>query len=202
MSYKIHQINNLKNYISGYYIDKSFCQKIVEISETKKILFHTDNSKIRNYQVVSLCQLGIEFDRDYQLIITDLLKLYQEEYPFIKKIEKLRITPYPKNPLGKYEGCALINVQKYKPGKYYNRLHCENSGQIVEHDIRALVFMTYLNTIDVAGGTDFPAQNFQSKAEQGLTLIWPAYFTHPHIGIVSENDTKYIMTGWIEFDRN
>ena len=30
----------------------------------------------------------------------------------------------------------------------------------------------------------------------GNTLIWPAEFTHPHVGQISEEHTKYIVTGW------
>jgi hypothetical protein len=31
---------------------------------------------------------------------------------------------------------------------------------------------------------------------KGLTLIWPAIWTHPHRGVVSPTQTKYIATGW------
>ena len=34
---------------------------------------------------------------------------------------------------------------------------------------------------------------------KGLTLIWPADWTHVHRGIVSASEEKYIITGWFSF---
>ena len=55
--------------------------------------------------------------------------------------------------------------------------------------------MTYLNDVE-DGGTDFLYQNIQTKAEKGLTLIWPSIFTHTHKGIISPTKEKQIVTGW------
>ena len=63
---------------------------------------------------------------------------------------------------------------------------------------RALVFMTYLNDVE-DGGTEFLHQNVYTPAKKGLTLIWPAYWTHTHRGVVSKLKEKYIVTGWINF---
>ena len=49
------------------------------------------------------------------------------------------------------------------------------------------------------GGTEFFHQNLSTPAKRGLTLIWPAYWTHTHRGIVSRLKEKYIVTGWINF---
>jgi len=37
------------------------------------------------------------------------------------------------------------------------------------------------------------------SAEEGKMVIWPAYWTHVHHGVVSTTQTKYIATGWFEF---
>ena len=60
--------------------------------------------------------------------------------------------------------------------------------------------MTYLNDVK-NGGTEFLYQNElnQKDAEQGLTLIWPAHWTHTHKGIISDEQEKYIITGWYNF---
>ena len=60
---------------------------------------------------------------------------------------------------------------------------------------RALVYMTYLNDVS-NGGTEFLYQEFKTEARKGLTLIWPAEWTHTHKGIVSPDKEKYIITGW------
>ena len=59
--------------------------------------------------------------------------------------------------------------------------------------------MTYLNDVD-DGGTEFLYQNLITPAEKGLTLIWPAGFTHTHRGVVSQTKTKYIATGWYSIE--
>ena len=197
MDYPKHSVNQDKNFISGYYIDKSFCNTIIEkVEQTqKRLLLNNDKTGFRNYLGIPLFKIDKELDHYYKTVLTDLLNLYMEEYPFIKNIQKLMIENLPETDF------ITAQVQKYKKGKFYNRLHCENGGSSTQYNNRAIVYMTYLNTIEEGGGTDFPSQNFQSKAEQGLTLLWPAYFTHPHMGIISEKSEKYIVTGYYEFDK-
>ena len=59
--------------------------------------------------------------------------------------------------------------------------------------------MTYLNDVSDGGETAFLYQNVKVKPEKGLTLIWPAEWTHTHKGMVSMTQTKYIITGWYSF---
>ena len=55
--------------------------------------------------------------------------------------------------------------------------------------------MTYLNDVP-DGGTAFYHQKIETKAEKGLTLIWPSTWTHTHKGIISPTSEKQIVTGW------
>jgi hypothetical protein len=57
--------------------------------------------------------------------------------------------------------------------------------------------MLYCNTLK-NGGTEFPFQKKVLKAKEGKLVIWPSDFTHPHRGIVSLDEEKYIVTGWLE----
>ena len=59
--------------------------------------------------------------------------------------------------------------------------------------------MVYLNTVNDGGGTAFDNYGFETKAEEGSLLIWPAFWTHFHHGIVSPTETKYIATGWYSY---
>jgi len=92
-------------------------------------------------------------------------------------------------------GLQNVQVQKYLPGEGFKKYHFERD---VMNPCRTLTFMTYLNDVENAG-TEFLLQNITTDAEKGLTVIWPAEFTHPHRGIVSETDIKYIITGWFSF---
>ena len=49
------------------------------------------------------------------------------------------------------------------------------------------------------GGTEFFYQRIRTQPRKGLTLIWPADWTHLHRGVVSPSEEKYIITGWFDF---
>ena len=63
---------------------------------------------------------------------------------------------------------------------------------------RVLVWMFFLNTVTDGGGTYFSSYDLTVDAVEGRLVIWPAYWTHCHKGIVSKSQTKYIATGWYE----
>lgn len=88
------------------------------------------------------------------------------------------------------------NIQWYKPGDGYFKPHHERANSIQARD-RVLVFMTYLNDVP-GGGTYFEYQDKLYDAKKGHTLIWPADWTHMHVGQIVDKH-KYIATGWIEY---
>jgi hypothetical protein len=89
-----------------------------------------------------------------------------------------------------------FNIQKYKPGEGFTNLHCERGSGAFPCSNRFLVFMTYLNDVQVSGGTEFPDQDRCYLARKNTTLIWPSDWTHPHKGVAAPNEEKYIITGW------
>jgi len=112
---------------------------------------------------------------------------YKKEYPFIDKIDYWEFTNNYK-------------IQKYLPNEGYFYLHCENSHHTISAiDNRVLVWMIYLNDITDGGYTEFPQQNKLMQPGVGDVLLWPPYWTHPHRGITSKTQTKYIMTGWFNY---
>jgi hypothetical protein len=64
---------------------------------------------------------------------------------------------------------------------------------------RVMAWMTYLNDVEEGGHTYFPTQQAKIKPVKGLTLLWPADWTHLHQGIVAPNETKMIVTGWYDY---
>tara|TARA_R100001224_G_scaffold113051_2_gene97168 strand:+ start:490 stop:1041 length:552 start_codon:yes stop_codon:yes gene_type:complete len=89
-------------------------------------------------------------------------------------------------------------IQKYNPKGGFKIWHYENNGN--PNSIRRhLVFMTFLNDVKEGGETEFFYQKKKFKPKKGLTLIWPAIWTHTHKGIVSTKYKKYIITGWISY---
>ena len=91
------------------------------------------------------------------------------------------------------------NVQKYNSGDGFYAWHAERSSSDIPTTYRHLVFMTYLNDVTDGGETEFFYQRVKVQPRKGLTLIWPADWTHTHRGITSPSQTKYIVTGWYSF---
>jgi hypothetical protein len=85
------------------------------------------------------------------------------------------------------------NLQRYYPGQGFHIPHHEynpTSNQLL------LAWMIYLNDVTEGGETRFVYQDINIEPKKGTLVIWPAYFTHVHHGLVSATQTKYIATGW------
>ena len=112
---------------------------------------------------------------------------YIENYPFLLKLADWRVD-------------LSFKIQKYDPNEAYFAEHCENSGAVDgDMERRLIALMVYLNTVTDGGQTCFPTQNISFSPKVGDILMWPAYWTHPHHGIASPTQTKYIITGWYVF---
>ena len=114
--------------------------------------------------------------------------LFKQRNKYVEKIPFL-------NEIIQWNVCARYNLQKYLPGKGYYKDHCENVGG----NARVLAWMFYLNTVTDNGGTYFTDHDLTLNAVEGRCVIWPAFFTHVHRGIVSKTETKYIATGWFQY---
>jgi prolyl 4-hydroxylase len=109
---------------------------------------------------------------------------YLEQHPILSKVGFFRITEPP-------------SIQHYRPGGGFKLEHFERTGFATT--TRMLVWMTFLNDVIDGGGTRFVYQTHTFDAKKGRTLIWPSDFTHTHVGVVSETQHKYIITGWMNF---
>ena len=123
--------------------------------------------------------------------LEECIEEYRKHYPFIDNLSHWCLD-------------SRFKIQKYKPNEGYFVLHCENGGPdpegLDDMDRRVFAWMIYLNDVRVGGHTEFPTQNRNIQPRRGDILIWPAYFTHPHRGIVSKTEKKYIVTGWYVFN--
>ena len=111
------------------------------------------------------------------------IEKYREKY---KEIDNVAV----------WELSSLYNLQKYEPGQGYHNPHCENMDG---PSVRILAWMFYLNTVTDKGGTYFTNYDYTTEAVEGRLVIWPAYWTHTHHGVMTETQTKYIATGWYDF---
>ena len=123
---------------------------------------------------------------EYGKYLHQCLNNYESKYEYVKGMERYTIT-------------ENMNIQHYKAGGGFKKWHFENTS--IESMSRKLVFMTYLNDVE-NGGTEFYYQGIKCPAKKGLTLIWPADWTHTHRGIIDESNEKMIITGWFSYEDN
>lgn len=109
---------------------------------------------------------------------------YLEQWPFLSQ-------------LGPQLEIGTFNIQRYDAGGHFQSVHTERASLDTLH--RVLAWMTYLNDVDQGGETIFSHYGLKVQPREGLTLIWPAEWTHAHSGGVIHNGHKYIITGWIHF---
>jgi hypothetical protein len=176
------------NFIEEFYIDLDLCDDLIVYMERygKKFAGISGNSIVDQFTKKSI---------DCKLNDDRLLDSYKQELKkclddYVSKYEHAK-TPLTTDP--------YIIIQRYDPGDAYYRWHCERITANPAFSKRHLVFMTYLNDVTDQGETEFFYQKVKFKPKKGLTLIWPVDWTHTHRGIPSPTQTKYIITGWINF---
>jgi hypothetical protein len=126
--------------------------------------------------------------------------LYTRYMDSLRKVVSGYILKFPYSDHGgEWRVNGKTNIQHYKPNGGYYEWHTERQNATYPEVTRHLVFMTYLNDITDAGETEFFHQKIKVKPKKGLTLIWPADWTHYHRGIPSPTQEKYIVTGWFNY---
>ena len=173
------------------------CQKIISWYEKSKNLQEQGlvgagrvDLKTKECSQISMCFLKEPNDINVMILsyLIEGLKKYK------KKNSEIDNYIYP------WGTCPDWNLQKYLPKQGYHGIHCEATSP--ENSFRVMAWMIYLNTVKDKGGTCFPLQRKTVAAEEGKLVLWPAYWTHIHHGVVSPTETKYIATGWFTFNQD
>ena len=185
----------LGSFIGGWFIDRKFCEDLINFFENNKkrqfkgliggAVSLQVNDRVKKSIDISMSGHDSIFD-NYNNQLQKCIDLYMMKYPEVRK----HYATF-------YSTIENYNIQKYKPGDGFYDWHCERNSRSVSR--RCLVWMTYLNDV-TEGGTEFKYQNLKTDAKCGLTLIWPTDFTHMHRGVISQNETKYIITGSYAFE--
>ena len=110
-------------------------------------------------------------------------KDYLVQWPFLESFAKKLVI-------------GSFNIQRYNSGEHFQQIHTERSGFTSLH--RILAWMTYLNDVEQGGSTYFSHYDLDIQPRKGLTLIWPAEWTHAHKGNLINTGSKYIITGWLD----
>jgi hypothetical protein len=179
------------NFIETYQIpDGDLCDRIITwFEQNDKNEGTIDNGSVdKSIKESTDCLFYGSLSLEYGTFLFSFIEQYKQTFPLCTDNVQ-RWSLYP-----------MVNIQRYYPGQYYKKLHCERVSGDGAAGKRHLVFMTYLNTVNEGGETRFHYQDVNVKPVRGKTLIWPAEWTHSHVGIPAPKETKYIITGWISFE--
>ena len=190
----------MKNFIEVFdnALSSDDCKYIIDYMNTNGLMKRGSVKTPEGTRVVYEYKISSEMGIDIQdknpindiigISLHHQIEKYKELHPQLAKIERWGVR-------------ERYNLQKYEPNQAYFGLHCENEGPNFGIN-RVLVWMFYLNTVTDDGGTYFDNYDLTLNAVEGRCVIWPAYWTHMHRGIVSKTESKYIVTGWFNFIDN
>ena len=190
--------NLTPNFIGSWTMNPlSICDEIIDYFESNKNKHYTgttasgrdldfkDSTDIQ----IQPNEINLPGNEVFERYLNNLFSCYQEyvdEWPFLGTFAKnLQI--------------GAFNLQRYRNGQHFQHLHSERCSLATLH--RVFAWMTYLNDVDMksGGSTFFSHYDLEVQPKKGLTLIWPAEWTHAHKGNLLKSDSKYIITGWMYF---
>ena len=177
-----------ETFILSYSLPDSIVDGFLEQRQILKTEFKPNASagnNFRGYTMVTSSLLPRPLVQRYLLDIDSMLIEYQVRYK----------ESVPKAPGVMIKPMSMFNFQHYQPGACYHVWHSEYPGPEHNRPTRVLAFMTYLNDVNAGGETEFLYYKLKIQPRRGLTLMWPAGFTHTHRGCPTSEE-KLILTGW------
>ncbi len=191
----LDKANLTPNFIGSWIIEPNLCEDIIAYfkkNKDKQFQGRTAggvNLETKNRQDITLSpkELSLPENKIYKNYFESLYECYKDynlQWPFLSEIVN-------------HLDIGNFNIGKYETGEHFKQIHCERSGLSTLH--RLFAFMTYLNNVEEGGSTYFNHYDLDIKPKQGLTLIWPAEWTHSHKGNILKSGVKYIITGWLIF---
>jgi len=189
------------NFIGSWIMNPlSICDELITYFESnqnkqkKGVTVRGENLDHKNSIDITISPKEIKLPGNevFEKYFNNLFSCYQDyviQWPFLTKFaEGLQIDSF--------------NLQRYQSGQHFQSMHTERSSLDTLH--RIFAWMTYLNDVDMkeGGSTFFSHYDLEIQPKKGLTLIWPAEWTHAHKGNLLNADSKYIITGWMHFPNN
>ena len=180
-------------FMGAYQAEESLCDEIIEFFNKHK-KYGSQGTSFNNKTHESEIKNDIKESIDLSVSAKHLYYPMDEYRKHLQEsLEKYVVTYPDANSYTRYIIEEDYNIQYYPPGGGFKQWHFEAAS--IQNMKRVFVFMTYLNDVP-DGGTMFRSQNLTVPAKKGLTVIWPAGFTHVHKGQISLTKEKYIVTGW------
>jgi prolyl 4-hydroxylase len=186
------------NFIGQYQAkETSFCDSLIKYFDDSALTGQgtilnkdgatlIDTSVKENLSLTLYLNIEEKMIKDYLLMLKACTEAYKKEFSYCDKYSAWGIS----------EPAAILKYKPFSNGFVY---HTERFSSKFPAVNRHLVFMTYLNDVPIGGETEFYYQKIKVRPQKGLTLIWPADWTHTHRGNPLADNNKYIISGWFSF---
>ena len=192
----VETANLTPNFIGSWVMEEpSLCDNLMTYFEThtgKQAVGTTSagtflHAKDRTDISIAPFEVDLPGNEILKIFIDNLFACYKDyllQWPFLKEMNK------------KLE-VGAFNFGRYQKGQHFQGVHAERMHFKNLH--RVFAWMTYLNDVEDGGETYFTHYDLSIKPKKGLTIIWPAEWTHAHRGNVLYAGSKYMITGWMSF---
>ena len=190
--------NSDPTFIGSWMINPlSICDELITYFESNKnrqkkgVSGAGENADVKNSIDITISpnEIKLPGNEVFDEYFSNLFSCYQDyvvQWPFLTKLtDDLHIGEF--------------NLQRYQSGQHFQSIHSERCSLSTLH--RIFAWMTYLNDVDIndGGSTFFTHYDLEVQPKKGLTLIWPAEWTHAHKGNMLHANSKYVITGWMHF---
>ena len=77
--------------------------------------------------------------------------------------------------------------------------HVDGPITAPENPVRALSAVLFVNSIRRGGLLEFPRQNRTIKPEMGNLVLFPPFFSHPHLTMPTQGEPRYVFVTWLTY---
>jgi prolyl 4-hydroxylase len=181
-------MTDLANYIRTYEnaLPRSFCEDVVELFESKNQHPQRNGASIRpGLSESSWLELDLSSCHEFNFhnIILNCLRHYKSQYE-----KECRIRPALPEP----SAFAPFIVKRYDPGGADRfQPHFDSIAEVAN---RYMVFLWYLNHVEIGGETEFVDLGISTAPQTGKLLMFPPYWMYRHAGRPPVSNSKYILS--------
>ena len=167
-------------------VSKEWCNKVIDLFEqSKKDTFDNDRK--------SFTELNIEGKEEFKDIKETYIRVLRQNLQHFMKEVNIENHHFP--PIIDMEN---IRIKKYTDnGKDVFKNHVDVLRSQGPSSKRFLVFIMYLSDVEEGGETSIPRYNIKCKPKAGRLLMFPPFWTHPHMGKKVQKGNKYVMMSYL-----
>ncbi|KZR69985.1 2OG-Fe(II) oxygenase [Prochlorococcus sp. MIT 1303] len=196
--FEIKKVNAKPLFIGAWTTEPiSICDEIISFfdentaKQTKGLTGDYLDKSVSTKRELSISSEKIAFSshemfKAYSNFLHCCYKDYLDQWPFLQALEQTA-------------EANTFNIKRYNEGECFESMDAERDLKNLH---RFFTFVTFLNDVERGGSIHFNHYDLDIQPQKGLTLIWPAGYTHAHSGNIVGRGIEYMITGWVDLVAN